>query len=97
MCTFSHFTASFNRLRSTQIRTSPEGLTTGTIGEHQSVGSMTCMSNMRCSSFSTCGCNGIGIRRGTEILYGTASSLSVILMGSHFTGSPMSENAFFSS
>ena len=68
----SLFTARFSFFRSTQMRTPPPFFITGTIGAHQSVGSvmrsMTPFSSMRWSSCSTFGSRGSGILRAVEML-----------------------------
>ena len=63
----SRRTATFKRFKSTQIRTVPFFFTTGTIAEHQSVGSvtarMTSEVTMRSSSAFTASMSGNGTRR----------------------------------
>ncbi len=89
----SRFTASFNFLRSTQILTLQFFFITGTIGAHQSVASVTSSMipdfSICCSSSSTFGSNGKGTQRDEERLYGLASCLSSILIGSQ-SSSPKS-------
>ena len=81
----SRSTATFRFLTSTQILTSPDDLTTGTIGRVQGVNSVISSiaspSFILSNSFCTFSSPGIGTHRVVLTLYGVAPSLSLILTG----------------
>ena len=83
---FSRMTWAFSRFRSTQMRTDLFGWRTGTIGAHQSVGSVTGLmmplSCMRWSSSFTFWSISSGTRRAVAQLYGLVSSAKVMWAGS---------------
>ena len=85
----SRFTASFSFFKLTHTLIFTFFLTTGTIGAHQSVGSVNCWiipsRSIRRSSSLTFGKSGNGKRLAVVKQYGFVSSFSVIFIGLHLT------------
>ena len=88
-------TAALSCLKSTQILTDPFFFLTGTIGEHQSVGSVVFwimpFCSIRPSSSFIASASGNGILLGVTMLYGFALSISLIFTSFVFT-SPVDPN-----
>lgn len=89
---FSHHTSSYRLVRSQQIRTEPSFVGTGTMPEHQSVGSsileMTPMFYILSSSSFTAASRGMGTCLGVAREKGMASGLSLIVYGCCFIPRP---------